>query len=67
MSTNWESLSKQQKRLAFVTVILEASNKFENDTVDDCLESLYKFCVDYSKNNNIRLSIPFPTEEETNK
>ena len=64
MSTDWESLSKKQRRLAFITVIMECAEKFDNDTIDDCLETLYKNCITLAELKNIKISVPFPTEEK---
>ena len=75
MSTNWESLSKHQKRLAYITVIMEAVEKFENlknnrgvpstelPDIDSYLEKIHKVCVEFSEFYNLKLSVPFPETE----
>jgi Zn-dependent M16 (insulinase) family peptidase len=67
MRTDWESLSKTQTRLAYISVIMEAAEKFDDkkeESVNDTLRILYEYCVVYARSEKIKLCVPFPTEEK---
>jgi hypothetical protein len=67
MKTDWESLSKTQERLAYITVIMEAAEKFDETLeakINEHLKILYEYCYVQAQSNNIKLCVPFPNEEK---
>lgn len=72
MKTDWESLSKTQERLAYITVIMEAAEKFEKneerveqaENINNSLKVLFEYCVVHAQTKDIKLCVPFPTEED---
>ncbi len=67
MKTDWESLSKTQTRLAYISVIMEAAEKFDDKNeqgINDSLRILYQYCTALARSENIKLCVPFPNQEE---